>query len=40
MFKTLLNLADKEGLELCSVADLKKFADRSITEKGKLCLMK
>lgn len=39
MLKTLLNLADKEGLELCSVADLKKFAERIITQKDKLCLM-
>lgn len=33
MLKTLLNLADKEGLKLCSVADLKKFADRIIAKK-------
>jgi len=31
MLKTLLNLADKEGLKLCSVADLKKFAESIIS---------
>jgi len=36
VFKTLLNLADKEGLKLTNIAELKKFADRSITQKGKL----